>query len=330
MRAMLKNYWDILNVKELKRMTKRSITYVIIFIFALLHSSVIAQELPVVRAKADTTKIRIGEQINYQISVENAETGVQFPELELDASGRIEVVSAQETDTLKNQLIRKYVLTSFDSGQYVIPAQRIRIWAQEYLTDSIVIDVATVAVDTTKQAMFPIKAIQREPFTFEDFKKYLWWLLAALLIVGLILYLRSRKKTPEEIEAAIPPYELALMRLKELDAKELWQKNKVKQYYVELTEIVRTYIERELNIPALESTTDELIETVSDFNTSSALDIPEETISKLNRLLKDADLVKFAKFKPLINEIELHRQDARVVIDRMKPKMIEEEDETLG
>ncbi len=311
-------------------MVKGRMTYFFALLLMLLSSSLLAQELPVVRAKADTTKIRIGEQINYQISVENAETGVQFPELELDASGRIEVVSEQPIDTLKNQLIRKYILTSFDSGQYVIPAQRIRIWAQEYLTDSIIIDVSTVAVDTTKQAMFPIKAIQREPFTFQDFKKYLWWLIAALLLVALILYLRSRKKTPEEIEAAIPPYELALLRLKELDAKELWQKNKIKQYYVELTGIVRTYIERELHIPALESTTDELIETVTDFNSSSTLDIPEETITKLRRLLKDADLVKFAKFKPLINEIELHRQDARKVIDTMKPKRIEEEDETVG
>ena len=150
------------------------------------------------------------------------------------------------------------------------------------------------------------------------------------MLAALILYLRSRKKTPEEIEAAIPPYELALLRLKELDAKELWQKNKIKQYYVELTGIVRTYIERELHIPALESTTDELIETVTDFNSSSTLDIPEETITKLRRLLQDADLVKFAKFKPLINEIELHRQDARIVIDTMKPKRIEEEDETVG
>ena len=311
-------------------MVQKKMTYLFSLLLLLLSSGLLAQELPVVRAKADTTKIRIGEQINYEISVENAETGVQFPELELDASGRIEVVSDQPIDTLKNQLIRKYILTSFDSGQYVIPAQRIRIWAQEYLTDSIIIDVSTVAVDTTKQAMFPIKAIQREPFTFQDFKKYLWWLIAALLLAALILYLRSRKKTPEEIEAAIPPYELALLRLKELDAKELWQKNKIKQYYVELTGIVRTYIERELHIPALESTTDELIETVADFNSSSTLDIPEETITKLRRLLQDADLVKFAKFKPLINEIELHRQDARIVIDTMKPKRIEEEDETVG
>ena len=154
-------------------MVQKKMTYLFSLLLLLLSSGLLAQELPVVRAKADTTKIRIGEQINYEISVENAETGVQFPELELDASGRIEVVSDQPIDTLKNQLIRKYILTSFDSGQYVIPAQRIRIWAQEYLTDSIIIDVSTVAVDTTKQAMFPIKAIQREPFTFQDFKKYL-------------------------------------------------------------------------------------------------------------------------------------------------------------
>ncbi|NNC70981.1 MAG: hypothetical protein HKN90_09195 [Flavobacteriaceae bacterium] len=289
-----------------------------------------AQQLPVVKAQVDTTKIRIGEQINYKITIENADKGVQFSELELDSLNRIEIVESKPIDTLKEKLIRKYVLTSFDSGQYVIPPQRIRIWSQEYLTDSVLIDVATVAVDTTKQAMFPIKAIQREPYTFQDFKKYLWWLVLALLLIALILYLRSRKKkTPEEIEAAIPPYELALRRLKELDAKELWQKNKIKQYYVELTDILRNYIERELNIPALESTTDELIETMTDFNLASSLNIPEETIEKLNKLLKDADLVKFAKFKPLINEIELHRQEARAIIDDLKPKITVEENEIV-
>ena len=297
------------------------IKYCIVCALVLVGSLAYSQQLPVVSAKADTTKIRIGEQINYQITIENADKGVEFLELELDSLSRIEIVESQPIDTLKEKLIRKYVLTSFDSGQYVIPPQRIRIWSQEYLTDSILIDVATVAVDTTKQAMFPIKAIQREPYTLQDFKKYLWWLIGALLLIALILYLvKRKKKTPEEIEAAIPPYQYALMRLKELDAKQLWQKNKIKQYYVELTGIVRNYIEKELSIPALESTTDELIETLSDFNESSALQIEPNTIVQLNELLKDADLVKFAKYKPLVNEIELHRQDARSVIDKLRPK----------
>ena len=304
--------------------------YFLLYIILFFGSFGFSQELPTVKAEADTTKIRIGEQINYQIIIENANTGVLFPELELDSLNRIEVVTSLPIDTLKEKLIKRYVLTSFDSGRYVIPQQRIGIWSQLYLTDSLVIDVATVTVDTTKQAMFPIKAIQNEPYTFADFKKYLWWLLAGLLVLAIILYFVLRKKkTIEEIEAAIPPYELALKRLNELDAKQLWQKNKIKQYYVELTDIVRTYIERELSIPAMESTTVELISTITDFNQSSTLDIPNEAIDKLNRLLKDADLVKFAKYKPLVNAIELHRQGAREIIDDLKPKINIEEDEVV-
>jgi len=301
----------------------------ILHIILLIGFASFAQNQPKVSIETDTTKIRIGERINYQIIVENAGKGVVFPKLELDSLGKVEIVESYTIDTLKDKLIKKYALTSFDSGQYIIPRQRIKIWTQEYLTDSIIVDVATVAVDTTKQQMYTIKANQNEPYTFEDFKNYLWWLLGALLLIGIILYFVLRKKeTKEELEARIPPYDLALMRLGELDEKQLWQKNKIKQYYVELTDIVRNYIERELKIPALESTTDELIETIEDFNTSSTLNIPKETIDKLNKLLQEADLVKFAKFKPLANEIELHRNDAGIVIEELHPK-IEEEDEAV-
>lgn len=289
-----------------------------------------AQSQPNVYVKADTTKIRIGETINYEIVVDNADTGINFTEIKLDSFARVEVIESFDIDTLKNRLIKKYALTSFDSGRYVIPRQRVFVWSQEYLTDSLMIDVNTVAVDTTKQQMYTIKSIQNEPYTFDDFKSYLWWLLGALLFIGIILYFVLRKKeTIEEIEAKIPPYQLALKRLSELDEKQLWQRNKIKQYYVELTDIVRTYIERELNIPALESTTDELLESITDFNSSSnALNIPKETIYKLNKLLKEADLVKFAKFKPLVNEIELHRNGAGEIIDELHPK-IKVEDEVV-
>ncbi|QCX37101.1 hypothetical protein FF125_01100 [Aureibaculum algae] len=278
-----------------------------------------SQTEPEVSVKVDTTIIRIGEQINYQITVDNIDTGVTFPELRLDPAGKIEIVEDLNIDTLKNRLVRKYLLTSFDSGSYTIPQQKITVWSQEYLTDSVVVDVSTVAVDTLKQSMFPIKSVQNEPYTFDDFKSYLWWILGGLALIALILYFVFRKKeTEEELEAKIPPYQLALKRLKELDDKQLWQKNKIKQYYVELTEIVRLYIERELKIPALESTTNELMETIMDFNSSSSLNIPSDTINKLQSLLKDADLVKFAKYVPLSNEIELHRNTTSKIIEDIK------------
>ena len=90
-----------------------------------------------------------------------------------------------------------------------------------------------------------------------------------------------------------------------------------------MTEILRTFIERELNIPALESTTDELLETITDFNQSSKLNIPKETLDKMQRLLQEADLVKFAKSKPLQNEISIHRPAPKDIIDILHPVKVE-------
>ncbi|MCK5638473.1 MAG: hypothetical protein KAH67_07155 [Flavobacteriaceae bacterium] len=272
-----------------------------------------------VTIKTDTTKIRIGEQIQYEIIV-NETDDVQFSKLQLDNLKKVEVVQSFKIDSLKNRLIKKYAITSFDSGRWVLPRQKVLIKNKSFLTDSVIIDVATVPVDTIKQPMYPIKTIKNEPYTFRDYQKYFWGSLLLLLIIGLILYFVLRKKpTPEEIIAKIPPFDLAKQRLIELDDKKLLKQNKVKRYYVELTDIVRSFIEREMNIPALESTTDELLETITDFNNSSSLNIPKETLLKLQRLLQEADLVKFAKSKPLLNEIELHRNDAETIIDNLHP-----------
>ena len=280
-----------------------------------------------VSTKIDTTKIRIGEQINFQIIV-NETDDVQFQKLHLDALKRIEVVESFKLDSLKNRLIKKYALTSFDSGRYVLPQQTVFIKNKMFLTDSVIIDVATVAVDTIKQPMYHIKNIKNEPYTFRDFITYFWWLILLLVVIAVILYFVLRDKpTHEEQLAKLPPFDLAKQRLKELDNKQLWQHNKVKLYYVELTDIVRSFIEREMNIPALESTTDELLETITDFNSSSNLNIPKETIIKLQKLLQEADLVKFAKSKPLSNKIEIHRNDAEDIIDILHPKNIKENTE---
>ena len=102
--------------------------------------------------------------------------------------------------------------------------------------------------------------------------------------------------------------------MKELDEKQLLQQNKIKIYYSELTDIVRTYIEKDIHIPALESTTNELIETINDFNESSKLGISKETIQQLKQVLQSADLVKFAKSKPIIEDIKNDRNIVEVIL----------------
>ncbi|MCD9584916.1 hypothetical protein [Tenacibaculum maritimum] len=299
----------------------------IIYIFLLITSMGFSQT-PIIKAKIDTTSIRIGEQFLYQISVDKTKH-VILPKLE-NLKG-LEVISESKTDTIKNSLIKKYILTGFDSGAFYIPQQQVFVKNQAYLTDSLLINIATIPIDTTKIKKFPIKGIKGEPYEFIDFQQYLWWLIFAIICIGGILYyfIIKKKKGAEEIviEPSIPPYEEAIQKLHQLDQKLLWQNNKVKRYYSELTEIVRAYIERELKIPALESTTDELINVLIDFNTTKSIETTEETIQKLKKLLQEADLVKFAKSKPLAHEIEDDRKNAENIVNYLKPKPIVVEDE---
>jgi LPXTG-motif cell wall-anchored protein len=295
----------------------------IVSLFLLFSFVAFAQTTPVVKAVIDTTNIRIGEQFEFKITV-NDTANVIIPKLE-KLTG-LEIIEDKKVDTLKNQLIKRYILTSFDSGAYYIPQQQIFIRQKLFLTDSLLIKVASVATDTVKQPVFPIKAIQKEPYQFDDFIPYLWYVLIALLLIGLVLYfvLRKKKEVEEKIMApALPPYEEAIQKLHQLDEKLLWQNNHIKEYYSELTEIVRGFIERELKVPALESTTDELIETLTDFNDSKLISTTKDSIKKLRDLLREADLVKFAKSKPMSEQIEAHRKEAEEVVTELKPETIE-------
>ncbi|WP_143102381.1 hypothetical protein [Lutibacter maritimus] len=285
-----------------------------LFLFSILFIGFLsyAQESPV-SISTNTTSIKIGEQIQYKVTVKG-QNNIVFPTIKLDSLKKVELVEALPTDTLKNQLEKKYLLTSFDSGVYVIPQQEILINNSKYLTDSLLINVATVKVDTLKQKMYEIKAVKSEPKTFDDYKHLLWWLLIILAIIGVALYFIFRKKKEKEVIIYVAPIQEAFQRLKELDEKQLLQQNKVKIYYSELTDIVRTYIEKDIHIPALESTTNELIETINDFNESSNLGISKETIQQLKRVLQSADLVKFAKSNPIVEEIKADRNTVELIL----------------
>ena len=282
-----------------------------------------------VNAEIDTTNIRIGEQFQLKISVADTQN-VIIPKIELKG---LEIIDSTRIDTIKNSLIRRYILTGFDSGAFYIPQQQIFVKNQAFFTDSLLVNVATIAIDTTKVKKFPIKSIKKEPYTFDDFRIYVYLFLVILAIIGFWIYwfvIRKRKET-EEVPTyrTLPPYEEAILRLTELDEKLLWQNNKIKEYYSELTEIVRGYIERELKVPALEKTTDEVLEMIKDFKSADTIETSKETVNRLKELLREADLVKFAKSRPLAIEIEEDRKDAEYIIGNLKPKPIIEENDEL-
>ncbi|MCG8235973.1 hypothetical protein [Tenacibaculum finnmarkense] len=301
------------------------------YIFLLIYCIGFAQSDNIsnkIQVEIDTASIRIGEQFQYKISV-NETQNVIIPSLK-NLKG-LEIVDSLKIEKLNNKLVKKYTLTGFDSGAFYIPQQQIFIKNQAYLTDSLLVNVSTASIDIKKAQKFGIKGIKTEGYQYNDFEQYFWWVVALLILIGALLYyfiIRKKKEIKEEIIVPLlPPYEEAIEKLQALDKKLLWQNNQTKKYYSELTNIVRGYIERELKLPALEITTDELIAILNDFNNIKSIETDKETIYKLKKLLQESDLVKFAKSKPMDYQIEQDRKDAKNIIDNLKPKKETIEDE---
>tara|TARA_B100000809_G_scaffold266892_2_gene332638 strand:- start:10683 stop:12287 length:1605 start_codon:yes stop_codon:yes gene_type:complete len=295
---------------------KKHILYIFIFISYLGFAQ---QDISVLTA-IDTTQIRIGEQFQYKITV-GVKENVSFPEL--SDLGQLEVVSSRKVDTTQSGLIKKYLLTGFDSGSFYIPKQQIFIQDKAYFTDSLLVNVSTVAVDTLKQKLFGIKTIAEEPMVYDDYTPYFYWLYLfvgiILLLLSIYFFLRKKNKAARAEKEVIAPYQEAIQKFTQLDEKELWQNNQVKEYYVELTEIIRVYLGREVNVHTLEATTDEMIELLANQNKSKDIGISKESIQQIEAFLKHADFVKFAKLRPAEGEIRNDRNIAAYLVEGVQP-----------
>ena len=283
----------------------------------------------------DTTSIKIGEQIQYTITVETDSLNVvHFPEGQTFSP--LETVEAIMQDTVKNKnkviLQRVYALTQFDSGAYTIPSQRIAINEQPFFTDSFRVKVADVVVDTTKQKMFDIKPlIEVEKSNAKIWKAILWILLGLLIIGGLVDWFFFRKKplTEEEKEALLPPYDRALLELKKLENSKYLIHDEYKKYYSELTDIVRSYLEEDVNVSALESTTGQLITKLEMLKDSGELNLDDDTIVQFQKILQTADLVKFAKSKPPTSIAEQDRKAVEQIVVKTHDALPEPTEEEL-
>ena len=297
---------------------KRILYFILLFVFPTLH----AQE---VKVEANTKNIKIGEQIEYKISVQApADAVVVFPEGQ--TFGALEMVKTNPTDTLKDagkfRLEKAYYLTQFDEGKYTIPQQKIQISHKDFYTDSLLVEVHNVAVDTLKQPLYDAKPIA-EVTSPSSFRLWLWIVLGlvVLLFSATALYFfifRKKKLSAEEERKKLPPFERAIQDLKDLQNSKYLIESQHKAYYTRLTDIVKEYLEDEVHILAKESTTDELLAKVTALQQTGKLHLSEETINNLKRVLQNADLVKFAKSKPSDNNAEYDRETIERVVIKTK------------
>lgn len=287
-----------------------------------------------VKSTIDSTSIKIGEQITYHIQVEIDTTSlVVFPEGQTFSP--LEMIESYKVDTLKNNdkynLIKKYGLTQFDSGAYTIPRQKVIIGDKTFFTDSLKVEVKNVVIDTTKQGLYDIKPIIEVNKKGSNWWKYVLLTLLIISLVGFLIYWfiwRKKPLTEEEQIALLPPYDRAKLALKKLDETPYLENKNLKDYYSELTFIIRKYLDEKVYDRALESTTDELISRLKLLKEGNQVDISKDDIKNLESILKRADLVKFAKGTPDVELAKLDRNTIDVEIDHVKealPEPTEEE-----
>ncbi len=296
---------------------------IIAFAFILLNSHWVPGQDLRVDARLGQPQAQIGEPISYILEL-SQQPGVRvtWPALG-DTLGGIDIIDKGSIDTLleDGRLIQTQVLTlmAFDSGEYRLPPLTFQYLTpgrgdvREESTEAYRLSVETIPVDTT-QAFKDIKGIRDEPITLEEILLVSGIALAGVaVLVGIIWYIRRRRQQkpviPVRPKPQIPAHEIAMRRLGELESQRLWQDDKVKEYYVEMTHILRWYLEQRYHIQALESVSYEIIRDLK------GKSLPKKQVDDLERLLPMADLAKFAKSQPSekdnLNAMEMAREFIR-------------------
>lgn len=301
----------------MKRSFLRSILFSLLLPVCFIYKAA-AQDVQVM-AKVDSPTIKIGDQTLLRLIVHQpVKAHVDFPKLADTIISKLQVVGDAKTDTIADQdnkglvtVMKKYTITSFDAGTYTIPAYSFGTSGGAVKSNEVILQVQTVKVDTTK-GIYDIKQPIAVTYTFWDWLRDNWYWVAIpvvviALIAGLVIYLQNRPKKEVIVEVAkpaVPAHTLAIARLKEIQEKKLWQQDEVKQYYIELSDVLREYLEKRYVIKTHEKTTDEI------FDGLKHIAISPEDKTSLKQLLVLSDLVKFAKERPVPAENVQSMDDA--------------------
>ena len=301
----------------------------IVFLFALVFcfGGMFAQEVTVT-SKLDSARIIIGDHLKMHVAV----TAPRQSNITIQPYEQWQIVNCEIVEVkplmsnVKGEKMiyeQEAVLISFDTGvaavaPIIVYMDTIPVAKTELL--QFYVDSLPVFVDTTqafKDIKPPLDGDDIELLPDEkaksNWKKVLLIILLVLLALGAAAYvywkyvrtyLRDKKVAEVKHKLKENAGLVALNSLKSLKAKKLWQKGQVKDYYSELTDIIRTYIDSQWDVNAMEMVTSEIMEAVDN------LDVDDEQRKELNILLERADLVKYAKEQPIVEENEVSYKKA--------------------
>ena len=283
-----------------------------ISILVIIGSSV-AQELqPLIEVNSavDTSRITIGDRITYTLSINHVDTmRVEKPGEGVNL-GQFEIKDYKIYDPVREQgrVEEKfeYVISVFDTGTFVIPPFPVAYFPTDSLGDYKLIEANPITI-------FVESVIQDEERQLRDVSPpidipfdyfVLFTVLASVILIGTMVFFgyrlyKKRKETGYLIRPPEPPrpaHEIALEAIEALIKKDLIAEGLIKEFYIEISEIIRRYIEGRFFIPALEETSSEILRELKN------QDIDEEIQIHAKEFLELSDLVKFAKYKPVDEE----------------------------
>ena len=295
-----------------------------------------AQDDGTLRSRISRDSILIGDQVEWTLDFQLAPgEAVSISKPGAEPVPGVEALGEMALDTLSDKkgtlsLRGRIILTSFDSGSYVLPPLYVLLARTDGTIDTLeyagpTLAVNTIPIDTATFQPYDIKGQIRYPLTF---KEVIPWVGLALLVAALIWllvrWIRLRRQNRDFFGKPVvkdPPHIVALRSLEKTRSQKLWQTGKQKQFYTQVTDALRQYIAARYEVPALEQTSAEMFQDLEDKAIDPAL------TDSLKDLFTTADFVKFAKHAATDQENENAIPTAVRFVNETYMKQVEEEEE---
>lgn len=229
----------------------------------------------------------------------------------------------------RKELKKDIIVQAFDSGLYALPPMVYAQGGDTIYSNPLSLKVVPVNVDTLK-TIHDYDGVVTPGRKFFDFlpdwmTDYGLWILLGLLVVGasVWLYILFNKKgripfIPQK--KMLSPYELAIKSLEMLRGKKLCESGHEKEFYTELTDILRNYLNGRFGISAMEMTSSQIMDSLSgNAETKNSKDL-------MDKILQMADFVKFAKVRPLPDDNVVAFRNALKFVEETKPQPVEHDE----